>query len=813
MRLKVILLTIAVFTINLSPTISRAQSLNTATWEPDGNVSALAVDNSVIHMTGAFDYIGPRTGNGVIITSNGSTGLFPEVQGVVNAAVPDGSGGWYIAGTITRVGGLQRFNIAHVTGSGTVSTGFIPNVDGAINAMILRGNDLYIGGGFTTVNASTRMSLARINATTGALDAAFNVAVTGTINDMALNGSGDRLYIVGLFTQVGGVVRGNMAKINTTNNNVNGNFNRAADAEVLACALSGNNNNLYVGGRFSQIGNKNRASLAKIDVSTGGAKSGWNPGANASVHAVHLFGGRVYVGGSFSFIGGEWEYRVAALRTDNGKVIGGFHLTDISNGTIRSIDDDGSDLYVGGSSTLIGNEDRMGLAKVNTQGGVVSGWDPRANGNVNVVAVSGTTLFAGGNFVSVGGFERDQIGGLNIFPMGIGGTTIGMQFAGLTLLATGSELYVGNNGTIGAGTSLRTRAAQLSGGNFTISSLNLTISGTAVQAFAVDGTTLYLGGTFTSILGVSRNNLAAVDLSLPTPQLIDWDPDPNGAIRDIKVHNGIVYVAGGFSSIGGATRNGLAAIDADADASGWDPNVGGGSPNVLAISADGSDIYAAGVFSSVKGQSISNLVKLNNTDGTPAGSWNPAPDAIVQDIELAGSDLYVVGAFSSIAGSTQDFAAKLDAATAALSTWDPQPDAVVNAVEVSGTTVYLGGNFSTILGFPRVGLAAVTALPKQGRTFDGAEGPGASEGLQLQIAPNPIDRYGRLVFRLPQRAQATLELLDPLGQRVSLLFVGMAEAELDNLLTLDATQLPSGNYYLRLRADGRQLVRSLCIAH
>jgi len=79
------------------------------TWVTNGTVNATASSNGIVYIGGAFTYIGPNIGAGAPIdtTTGQVAATFPEVRGgIVNTVVSDGSGGWYIGGTFTTVGGI-----------------------------------------------------------------------------------------------------------------------------------------------------------------------------------------------------------------------------------------------------------------------------------------------------------------------------------------------------------------------------------------------------------------------------------------------------------------------------------------------------------------------------------------------------------------------------------------------------------------------------------------------------------------------------------------------------------------------------------
>jgi hypothetical protein len=70
-----------------------------------------------------------------------------------------------------------------------------------------------------------------------------------------------------------------------------------------------------------------------------------------------------------------------------------------------------------------------------------------------------------------------------------------------------------------------------------------------VMAIAADGFGgWYLGGSFTSVQGEARSNLAQLDAG---GGVTSWAPDPNGAVRTIVVGSGEFYVGGEFTTIAG----------------------------------------------------------------------------------------------------------------------------------------------------------------------------------------------------------------------------------------------------------------------
>ena len=153
------------------------------------------------------------------------------------------------------------------------------------------------------------------------------------------------------------------------------------------------------------------------------------------------------------------------------------------------------------------------------------------------------------------------------------------QWFGTALAVSGNTVYAGGNFTTIGGQSLNNVAAlDVSTGNAT--SWNANANG-SVLALAVSGSTVYAGGNFTSIGMQSRNNIAALDASSGIPT--SWNPNANGGyysglVSALALSGNTVYVGGTFTSIGGQSRNNIAALDASTgNATAWNPDATGGT--------------------------------------------------------------------------------------------------------------------------------------------------------------------------------------------------------------------------------------------
>jgi hypothetical protein len=113
----------------------------------------------------------------------------------------------------------------------------------------------------------------------------------------------------------------------------------------------------------------------------------------------------------------------------------------------------------------------------------------------------------------------------------------------------------------------------------------------------LSGSTVYAGGNFTSIGGLARIGIAALDVS--SGAVTTWNANANGYVLALEMSGGTLFVGGGFTNIGGQVRNRIVALDAtSATATAWDPNA---NDYVAALALSNATVYAGGAFTCVGG--------------------------------------------------------------------------------------------------------------------------------------------------------------------------------------------------------------------
>jgi trimeric autotransporter adhesin len=655
---------------------------NQDTWITNGTVFAIAEANSTVYLGGDFTYVGPNTGSGVPIdaASGSPVSSFPKVDGTIWAVVPDGSGGWYIGGDFSRVGGLYRNRIAHILSDGAVDIPWDASADGTVYALAVSGSTVYAGGDFSSIGSETRTYIAALDAVSG-LATSWDPGADGTVYALAVSGS--TVYAGGDFTFIGGGARHRIAALDAPTGYVTS-WDPGADSTVYSLAVSGSR--VYAGGFFTNIGGEARSYLGALDSTTGKAVS-WNPGADSAVFTLAVNGSTIYAGGHFTTIGGQARNRIAALSsaTDNAT-----SWDPNADSTIYALSASGSVIYAGGFFGTIGGQTRNHLAALDGTTGSATSWNPNPDSSVYALAASSWAIYAGGDFVSIGGQTRHNLAALDTATGVATSWNPGADSTVFALVAKGSTIYAGGDfATIGGQVRNHIAALQTTSGNATSWNPD---ADSIVYTLALNGSTVYAGGDFAAIGGEARNFIAALDSS--SGLATSWDPSADWTVWVLALSGSTVYAGGDFATIGGEARNFIAALDSSSGlATSWDPNA---DSTVYSLAVGGSTVYAGGDFATIGGKVRSYIAALDSITSL-ATSWDPSADDNVFALALGGSTVYAGGFFSSIGGQTRNFLAALDG-TGNATSWNPNADYTVWALALTAQDLYAGGDFLSLAG-------------------------------------------------------------------------------------------------------------------
>lgn len=648
-------------------------SAKTVTQIPDGTVnSTVAGSGTTTYVGGTFDTVGAPTGGSGLVSASGtgsSVNLASATAGAANggvvATVPDGAGGYFLGGSFTQVRGVQCPALAHLLADGSVdanycydgltgSVGALTRVAGGISKVLVVGGDFDLDG---------RKNLMFIDPANPA-NPVFTTGgdPNGPVNALATNNSNNNVvYLGGKFSQVGGTQAALLA------------------AETLT----------WTSGQLSAATRNNWSAGVCIGTPTGGSSACVDPAASVNTLAW-LTSNFVAVGGRFNS-----NFRVvnnanptnqatrnnALLVGDTGASptllgwnpnIGGGNQTVHAIAVGPSSGISNIPVYIGGDfltingnaipnlgefgSTVLGTSAGSGT---NNNSGPMTSWAPRPNGPVYSLAWAGaaasSTLIVGGGFTTI-----------NTGPNASPTTLVRHRLAKINIGgSTGSTLpAVDANWDPNAGRTVRT-----------------------VSRDTVNGT-VTVGGDFVVLGGTTRNNLAEFD---PNTGVTSWNPNVDGPVNALAFRSGTVYAGGSFANAGGAARSNVAALDgATGAATGWNP---GSNGPVHALATDASNVYLGGTFGTVGGQGRASLAAVDGS-GAVTG-WNPGTDGTVTALAVSGGNVYVGGTFANAGGAPRANAAAIDGAGSATA-FDPNADGAVNAIAINGAGVYLGGAFANV---------------------------------------------------------------------------------------------------------------------
>src|SRR6202040_573362 len=213
------------------------------TYVTNGPVQAVVRSGDTIYIGGRFDRVGPRTGPGVEVALNGSQNAgLPEISGAgpssilgsggsLSAVASDGSGGWYIGGLFTHVGGVPRTNLAHIRADHSVDPSFNPSVNDAVHTLAVSGSTVYVAGLFTSIGGQTRNNIAALNAADGNVTP-FNPNANAGVEALAISSDGSIIYAGGRFTMIGGLPRLSLAALNAADGSATPTFNPSVTGTV-----------------------------------------------------------------------------------------------------------------------------------------------------------------------------------------------------------------------------------------------------------------------------------------------------------------------------------------------------------------------------------------------------------------------------------------------------------------------------------------------------------------------------------------------------------------------------------------------------
>ena len=577
--------------------------------------------------------------------------------------------------------------------------------DAPVNSMTTVGDHTYLTGYFSQIGTFTG-SGAMLNATTGA-PAANLPAVNGQISYVLAAPDGG-WYIGGNFTDVGGVPRAGLAKLNA-DGSLDASFAPQVSGFVDSLALNGSS--LYLGGSFNLVDGAIRGGLAAVDASTGAllpfdAHESGDASELCFLPATATTPAVLYAGMG----------AVLALDPRTGDPLPGFH-SNIQD-RIDALAVNRGHLYVGGAGGMVALDPMTGVQDPNFQATPVSlAGQSDFRGEVDSIVVEPDRLLVGGTFNALGGASGPVVA--------LDPTTGGAD---------------------------RTFRPQITG---------------AVYDMDQIGQSLWIGGTITSVRGVPVSNIAVVDASSGSPVAVHT-PRLDGQVNGIRVSadGQSVFAGGQFETLNALRSRGFAEIDnttgrldpsfvpkaplwqtlagdpqalvaAPLQYQGYDPHsrrhpflgsrlrvqllslasgmpLPGRSPlvrNLSGVAVTGDQLYIDQRIGNRARFPVNVISVWSTRSGRMQRHFTVPLHGYVSALLFTHRHLFVAGSFKRRRpdGQPANLAIlELSPHGALVPQFDPQANGPVYALSAHGNDIYFAGLFNRVWGAPRHGVAAIS---------------------------------------------------------------------------------------------------------
>jgi PKD repeat protein len=175
----------------------------------------------------------------------------------------------------------------------------------------------------------------------------------------------------------------------------------------------------------------------------------------------------------------------------------------------------------------------------------------------------------------------------------------------------------------------------------------LNAQGLALAA-SPDGTRIYVGGDFTSVSGVAKNRIVALNASTGAV-ITGFAASVNSRVRSLVATADTVYAGGAFTTSSGAARSRLAAFTASTGAlTTWAP-VADAEVMAIVAPAGSGEIVAGGRFANLAGQPAFGMGAVDITTGASL-PWaantvvqNKGSDAAIYSLSTDGAHVFGTG--------------------------------------------------------------------------------------------------------------------------------------------------------------------------
>jgi uncharacterized delta-60 repeat protein len=355
-------------------------------------------------------------------------------------------------------------------------------------------------------------------------------------------------------------------------NDLPANPGRGANSGVQAIAVQ-RDGKILAGGPYLFMNGAARTSLARLN-SDGSIDTTFSPATGGSYWVETLAlqaDGKILVGGSFTYMGGQTRNRIARLTT-NGAIDTAFAPAGGANSTVVRIANVATNkILIAGAFTTVNGTARNRIARLNNDGSLDTTFDPGTGANNTVYGIaeqSDGRLVISGAFSTFNAVARNRLARLNAdgsldTTFNVGSGLSGRANVIITL--PGDKLLLGGLFTTNNGVAIN-RVMRLNADGTVDPAFSVGVGpDNAVQSLEVqaDGRIL-VGGDFTHWNGFSIGNLVRLNPNGTLDTTFALSGGANGIVRAVaSLPDGRVAAGGDFTVFNGSSRSRFAILPPD----------------------------------------------------------------------------------------------------------------------------------------------------------------------------------------------------------------------------------------------------------
>ncbi len=384
---------------------------------------------------------------GVILDAKSGRALAAfRVDNPIRAAIPDGSGGWYIGGGFVHVNGVLRKRLAHIDGSGHLDPHWKPEANGngvSVTALARLKSRLYVAGDFARLEHRPRFHFGALDVATARLLPRWRPQPRQPFDGQVLLTAGDQVVAGGggCCSEAGSSVYGLDARGGAIDATWKPHIGPTTLTGSGVYLLASDGRGVLIRGLFGRP--HGRVAVGEIDPSRRRLTRKWRPAASKQCLWCQLLAAAVGSDRVFGSVNGSANYALVSFSRRTGELDRGWraHLSSVTSfyGAVSAtaVVVAGGRVYVTGDFDRVAGVRRNGFAALDQASPrALPSWQPTA-GTVygSLLAPSADRLLLG---ISLSRETHFDFTGLKTFvPIHRLSVTLAMSGAGTVRVGLG----------------------------------------------------------------------------------------------------------------------------------------------------------------------------------------------------------------------------------------------------------------------------------------------------------------------------------------------------------------------------------------